>query len=151
MARTVITFVLTSISSPNTQLSHRRYEPTASRPEHKSATCYVVPAKDRLDVDPAGNPRAVAIKLMMVHGQFRREIVARDQGFDDRFVMPILHSHEPKGGATQAAAVDGSDMPSKEMAESYWALVMPMADRNLFVAIKQERFAGVDMQQVRYR
>ena len=125
-----------------------RFEPTSERPEHKSATCYVFVAKDRDDLDALGDPRPVAIKLMRIEAQFQREIDARGQGFDSTFVMPILCTYEPKGGAPPSAS-DGVDMLSKEEAESFYALVMPMADRNLFVAIKQERFAGVDMHQVK--
>ena len=105
-------------------------------------------AKDRDDLDALGDPRPVAIKLMRIEAQFQREIDARGQGFDSTFVMPILRTYEPNGGAP-ASAFDGVDMLSKEEAESFYALVMPMADRNLFVAIKQERFAGVDMHQVK--
>ena len=125
-----------------------RYEITSERPEHKSATCLVYRAVDILDLDGAGNPRSVAVKLMRFEAQYRREILARLQGFDSSCVMPTVRTHEPGGGATPAAAGEGVEMLSKEEAESYWALVMPMADRNLFVAIKQERFAGVDMHQV---
>jgi hypothetical protein len=32
--------------------------------------------------------------------------------------------------------------PSKTQAEGFYCLVMPRADRNMFVALKQERFAG---------
>jgi hypothetical protein len=105
-------------------------------------------AKDRDDLDALGDPRPVAIKLMRIEAQFQREIDARGQGFDSTFVMPILCTYEPNGGAPPSA-FDGVDMLSKEEAESFYALVMPMADRNLFVAIKQERFAGVDMHQVK--
>ena len=114
----------------------------------KSATCYVFVAKDRDDLDALGDPRPVAIKLMRIEAQFQREIEARGQGFDSTYVMPILRTYEPEGGATSPSAFDGVDMLTKEEAESFYALVMPMADRNLFVAIKQERFAGVDMHQV---
>ena len=124
-----------------------RFEPTSERPEHKSATCYVFVAKDRDDLDALGDPRPVAIKLMRIEAQFQREVEARGQGFDSAYVMPILRTHEPEGGATPSA-FDGVDMLTKEEAESFYALVMPMADRNLFVAIKQKRFAGVDMHQV---
>ena len=117
------------------------------RADHKSATCFVFVGLDTRDLDPAGKPRPVAIKLMRIKAQFQREVEARGQGFDSAYVMPILRTYEPEGGVTPSA-VDGVDMLTKEEAESFYALVMPMADRNLFVAIKQERFAGVDMHQV---
>jgi serine/threonine protein kinase len=39
---------------------------------------------------------------------------------------------------------------SKQQAEKLYCMVLPFANRNLFVAIKQERFAGVDEEQVRH-
>ncbi len=117
------------------------------RADRKSATCFVFAGLDIHDLDTAGKPRPVAIKLMRIKAQFQREVEARGQGFDSAYVMPILRIHEPEGGATPSA-FDGVDMLAKEEAESFYVLVMPMADRNLFVAIKQERFAGVDMHQV---
>ena len=117
------------------------------RADHKSATCFVFVGRDTRDLDPAGKPRPVAIKLMRIEAQFQREVEAHGQGFDSTYVMLILHKYEPEGGATPSA-FDGVDMLKKEEVESFYVLVMPMADRNLFVAIKQERFAGVDMQQV---
>ncbi len=118
------------------------------RADRKSATCFVFAGLDIHDLDHAGKPRPVAIKLMRIEAQFQREVEARGQGFASACVMPILRTHEPEGGATPFA-FDGVDMLTKEEAESFYALVMPMADRNLFVAIKQERFAGVDMHQVK--
>jgi hypothetical protein len=117
------------------------------RADHKSATCFVFVGLDIHDLDALGEPCRVAIKLMRIEAQFQREIEARGQGFDSAYVMPILRTHEPEGGATPSV-FDRVDMLTKEEAESFYALVMPMADRNLFVAIKQERFAGVDMHQV---
>ena len=125
-----------------------RYQIMVVRADHKSATCFVFVGLDTHDLDPTGKPRPVAIKLMRIEAQFQREIEARGQGFDSTYVMPILRTYEPEGGATSPSAFDGVDMLTKEEAESFYALVMPMADRNLFVAIKQERFAGVDMHQV---
>ena len=118
------------------------------RADHKSATCFVFAALDIHDLDAASKPRPVAIKLMRIRARFQREIDARGQSFDSTFVMPILRTHEPSDGAPPSA-FDGVDMLTKEEAESFYALVMPMADRNLFVAIKQERFAGIDMHQVK--
>lgn len=123
-----------------------RYELTDTRPDHKSATCFVFKAIDRHDIDSRGNPRPVAIKLMRFEAQFRREIDARSQNFDEHFVMPILRTHHPQGAQI---AFDSNEVVTKERAESLWCCVMPLADRNLFVAIKQERFAGVDLDQVR--
>ncbi len=39
----------------------------------------------------------------------------------------------------------------KGQAERLFCIVMPLADRNLFVAMKQERFAGRNMEEVRHQ
>jgi serine/threonine protein kinase len=45
---------------------------------------------------------------------------------------------------------DSAGRLTKSNAERLYLLVMPLADRNLFVALKQERWAGRDMEEVRY-
>ena len=45
---------------------------------------------------------------------------------------------------------DGTGQMTKAQAESMFTLVMPLADRNLFVALKQERWAGKNMEEVRH-
>lgn len=99
-------------------------------------------------MDGTGNARPVAIKLLRFQSQYLKEVHARLQNFDDHLIMPILRTHEREDGDACATVFDGSGMLTKDSAESFWAIVMPLADRNLFVAIKQERFAGVDMDQV---
>ena len=45
---------------------------------------------------------------------------------------------------------DATGHLTKTNAEKLYLLVMPLADRNLFVALKQERWAGKNMQEVRH-
>ena len=45
---------------------------------------------------------------------------------------------------------DATGQLNKANAEKLYMLVMPLADRNLFVALKQERWAGKNMEEVRH-
>ena len=45
---------------------------------------------------------------------------------------------------------DTTGQMTKANAEKLYLLVMPLADRNLFVALKQERWAGKNMEEVRH-
>ena len=45
---------------------------------------------------------------------------------------------------------DAMGQLTKNNAEKFYLLVMPLADRNLFVALKQERWAGKNMEEVRH-
>ena len=45
---------------------------------------------------------------------------------------------------------DATGQLTKANAEKLYLLVMPLADRNLFVALKQERWAGKNMEEVRH-
>jgi serine/threonine protein kinase/ankyrin repeat protein len=46
--------------------------------------------------------------------------------------------------------LDSTGQLTKANAERLYLLVMPLADRNLFVALKQERWAGKSMEEVRH-
>ena len=48
------------------------------------------------------------------------------------------------------AEADATGQLTKTHAERLYLLVMPLADRNLFVALKQERWAGKNMEEVRH-
>ena len=48
------------------------------------------------------------------------------------------------------AEADATGQLTKTNAEKLYLLVMPLADRNLFVALKQERWAGKNMEEVRH-
>lgn len=114
------------------------------------------------------------LKLMSQSKHFDKEIAARASVLDPQFVVELLwtmraSSDQPSlytslrlssesglatGGRTQGG---GGPTPSssfavisKEKAEMTHCLVMPLMDRNMFVAIKQERFAGINMDEVRF-
>ena len=123
-----------------------------------SATCYVFKAIDEHDIDGETNqPRKVALKLMRRKDQFNREMAARESQFNSDYVMNVLRTHpseEQKNGwpevATDIIADPTTGMLKKADAEKFFLLVMPLADRNLFVALKQERWAGKNMEEVRH-
>jgi serine/threonine protein kinase len=137
-----------------------RYRVTESRPEHMSATCFVYKAIDEKDVDNEGQQLAVALKLMLKKDQFKRELTARHMNFSSDHVMDVLRTHPDTG--TDMSSVDSYPddisltiernglLLTKAQAEQLLCIVMPLADRNLFVAVKQERFAGRNMEEVRH-
>lgn len=151
-------------------LLHGRYLLIEDRPEHKSATCSVFKATDELEYDPITGDKLhtrVCLKNMKNKHQFSREINMRRKGFDDDFVINIITKYLPSGYSNNdlcpesIAITDFANKPSltkgslvsnsfKQEAESLYCLVMPLGDRNLFVAIKQERFAGVNMGEVKH-
>ena len=140
-------------------LWHGRYRITESRPEHISATCFVFKAVDEHTIDKeTGQPIKVALKLMRLKDQFQREISTRDKEFNQEHVMHILQTHPEVGSATFDSwpdevidvEADETGQLTKIGAEKFYLLVMPLADRNLFVALKQERWAGKNMEEVRH-
>ena len=140
-------------------LWHGRYRITESRPEHISATCFVFKAVDEHTIDKeTGQPIKVALKLMRLRAQFQRELAARDKEFNQDYVMHILQTHPEVGSSTFDSwpdevvdvDADATGQLTKTNAEKLYLLVMPLADRNLFVALKQERWAGKNMEEVRH-
>ena len=140
-------------------LWHGRYRITESRPEHISATCFVFKAVDEHTVDKeTGQPIKVALKLMRLKDQFQREISTRDKEFNQEHVMHVLQTHPQVGSSTfdswpdevTDVEADATGQLTKANAEKFYLLVMPLADRNLFVALKQERWAGKNMEEVRH-
>ena len=140
-------------------LWHGRYRITEPRPEHISATCFVFKAVDEHTIDSETiQPIKVALKLMRVKDQFQREISTRGKGFNQEHVMHILQTHPQVGSSTLDSwpdevvdvEADATGQLTKTNAEKFYLLVMPLADRNLFVALKQERWAGKNMEEVRH-
>ena len=140
-------------------LWHGRYRITESRPEHISATCFVFKGVDEHTIDKeTGLPIKVALKLMRLKDQFQREISTRDKEFNQEHVMRILQTHPEVGSSTFNSwpdevvdvEADATGQLTKTNAEKLYLLVMPLADRNLFVALKQERWAGKNMEEVRH-
>ena len=140
-------------------LWHGRYRITEPRPDHTSATCFVFKAVDEHTIDSETNqPIKVALKLMRLKDQFQREISTRDKGFNQEHVMHILQTHPQVASSTfdnepnevVDVEADATGQLTKTNAEKFYMLVMPLADRNLFVALKQERWAGKNMEEVRH-
>ena len=140
-------------------LWHGRYRITEPRPEHISATCFVFKAVDEHTIDKeTGLPIKVALKLMRLKDQFQREISTRAKEFNQEHVMHILQTYPEVGSSTfdscpdevMDVEADATGQLTKANAEKLFLLVMPLADRNLFVALKQERWAGKNMEEVRH-
>jgi len=72
--------------------------------------------------------------------------------------MNILHVHPEIGSSIyfnqpdeiNDVEADATGQLTKTNAEKLYLLVMPLADRNLFVALKQERWAGKNMEEVKH-
>ena len=124
---------------------------------HVSATCLVYRAHDMKDPDANSNPRQVALKVMRVKAQFLREISVRKYDLDKEFVVPIIRTYPDYESLTDAnsdvdpalKAKAASGNNSRDVVETFYILDMPLAERNMFVAIKQERFARMDWEKVR--
>eukprot|EP01034_Spumella_vulgaris_P026156 gene26156-32691_t len=128
-------------------LWHGKYRVTESKPEHTSATCFVFKAVDESRTDESGSYIPVALKLMKVKAQFEREVGCREQNFDIVYVIDLVTQYMP---SKNTALIENGDveMPvitgalTKTQAESMYCVVMRLADRNMFVALKQERFTA---------
>ena len=141
-----------------------RYRITEDRPDHQSATCYVYRAVDEKDEDSDGNFKRVALKLMRLKSQFVREIAVRKFDFNSDHVIDIIRTHPeynqienyPEKITFQEEFNENKEigmtlkMLNKKQAEELFCIVMPAADRNMFVAMKQERFAGKNIPEVRH-
>lgn len=140
IATPAIKFTINSVT-----LWFGKYRPAAGKPEHTSATCFVFKAMD----ESGEEPRSVALKLMRVKAQFKRETEMRKYEFDGDYVMVASESF-PSDTVTDAdpdvvdvsTTEESSGVLNKAQAEKLYCVVMPLADRNMFVAMKQERFAG---------
>jgi hypothetical protein len=137
-----------------------RYRIIDQRPEHVSASCFVYKAIDEMSTADGSHNSVVAMKLMRYQSHFLCELNARKYNLDPLLIMNVLASY-PVAEDILTLPVDvfandelfSSSMPTllnKTLAENMYCLVMPWAERNMFVALKQERFAGKDMDEVRY-
>ena len=142
-------------------LWHGQYRITEQRPEHESATCYVFKAVNEHVMDSeTGKPMRVALKLMRQKAQFQRELGMRDKDFGHDFVMNVLQTHPAIGSTallesmsdevTDVEVDSATGQLTKVNAEKLFFVVIPLADRNLFTALKQERWAGQNMEEVRH-
>jgi serine/threonine protein kinase len=130
----------------------KKYELAETQPIHTSATCFVYKALLRHDnpLRRGDNPvETVALKLMGNKEQFFRELQARKIEFGEEYIVKHIDWY-PKDDALMTkdnvedfGAWGMSGIPlTKVQAEQCFCLVMPMASRNLFVSLKQDRFAG---------
>lgn len=147
----------------STTLWHGRYRLIERRPEHISATCIVFRAYDDAIIAESSSPlstvdgnstsRPVALKLMISKSQFLREIDSRAMNFDTEYVVNILSVHPTPQEARESwpetivdvdineVCLDISKL-TKSVAEKMFCVSMPLADRNLWVCLKQERWTG---------
>ena len=157
-----------SVATPSNQravnsvlLIHGRYRLRVSTPAHQSATCFVFEAIDEGCVSEQGDPlpaTPVALKFMLVKAQFVREVDARLMGFDPALVIDIIRTHPDirelgvlDGYADRIAiTLPNGAVLNKQSAEKMFCLVLPLAEQNLFVVLKQERFAGIDLDSIRH-
>jgi serine/threonine protein kinase len=136
-------------------LWHGKYRPTQTKPEHCSVTSFVFKAVDLSQIDENGEPKPVAIKLMRFKSHFLKEIRLREERKlnNDSIIQVIEHfpREENIDSTPEDAGIveTGGSTISKSEAEGLFCIVMTLADRNMFVSFKQERFAGRDYRIVR--
>lgn len=111
-----------------------------------------------------GSGAKVVIKLVTHEEDFKRELAVREQcNFSSKYLIPVIRSHTPLNNdvrlreridklfaddeassvfdTVEARKLIRSQM-TKELAEEFWALVMPYADMNLAMGIIKENVAG---------
>lgn len=122
-------------------LWHGRYQLLESRPEHISATCAVFKATDELDVNSSGEKThlCVALKLFGVEKHFNRELKAREHDLSGDYIVESIRHHVPVSSIEEKHLDDKALLLGKPEAEKLYCLVMPLADRNLFVAVSFDR------------
>ena len=137
-------------------LLYGRYRLLDTIPEHVSATCYVYRAEDEEERDESNVPRRVALKFMRVKSQFVREIQTRqDRKFEQDYVIGIARTHpalselDKWDDEIEMENISGMVL-TKEKAQKMFCLVMPLADRNMYMAMKQERWAGTDWKEIKH-
>eukprot|EP01031_Cornospumella_fuschlensis_P037879 gene37879-46013_t len=139
-------------------LWHGRYRPTQSKPEHCSATTIVFRAIDESSPDENGNYQPVAIKLMRFKQHFEKELFARKcYKLDDDYIVNVVASYPKEEQLPQWPADIGETLLSeaqeqsltKDQVEKMYCVAMRLADRNMFVSLKQERFAGRNFEAVK--
>jgi serine/threonine protein kinase len=111
-----------------------RYKVLDTVPVHQSRTCVVVLASDESDDKRLKASSMVVIKLMRHREQFEREVRAREQGLDSRFVVPILKSSNDK----KLCARWEQDAEREGYPNYKYGIVLEHGKRNLMVALVQE-------------
>lgn len=135
-------------------LWYGRYRPMDLTAEHESATCYIFRAWDVNSLDEYKNPQRVAIKLMRDRSCWLREIQSRMVEFEEERVIKILRHYPEDTSEELLMQLSTTRSSSKELSklevEGMYTIVMPLADKNLFVSLKQERWAGRDLSEVKH-
>ena len=145
-------------------LWHGRYRVVESSPEHISATCCVYKAVDERQLDSSGQPSQVALKLMNTKSHFIRECSARDRNLSPELIVTVLHCHPMLQSSSSSSSTEFPDideyidmdmskigrLSNKDSIERLYLLVMPWGSRNLFTALKQERWAGRNQDEIRH-
>jgi serine/threonine protein kinase len=121
---------------------YKRYEiPSLENAQHRSVTCVLYIA-----IDHGDNKQKVALKFMSSKEQFEREKDARHEGgFEDRYVVAILRSHE-----SDTDPVWRSEVKRRNLEGYPDCIVMVAADRDLTTIIASENIAGKDWNQIRH-
>ena len=124
-------------------------------PEHQSATCFVYKA-----LDAQANDSVVALKLMRYRSHFLKELKTRKCVLDSGMVVAIINSFPTSDQnvglnedcfASQDEAVQSLTHLTKGQAEKMFCMVMPWAERNMFVSLKQDGYTGGrNLSEVRY-
>lgn len=130
-----------------------------------------------LSTDSDKPMKSVCLKLMRYKSHFKRELSSRSHGFDLDSVINIIE-YFPSATCTGGGVDDDDGLDSlpedcyvqyasttvgitieelerkshltKTIAEKMYCIVMPLADRNMFVSMKQERYAGIYMDEVKH-
>lgn len=94
---------------------------------------------------PASDAEAMAMPEVVFVEQEGEAAAASEGGAADK-----VKGADPVSDLTLVPAGRRERGLRKAQAESLFCIVMPLADRNLFVCLKQERFAGRDISEVRH-
>ena len=87
----------------------------------------------------------VAIKFMRHRVQYDREVSLRSSvAFDDKYVVPLLTSHDGDADPAYKAETIKKGVPQYP-----YLITMAQADRDLLSAIQHEHFAGRDFERVK--
>jgi serine/threonine protein kinase len=131
-----------------------KYKPVNLRAEHASATCLVYKAID----ESSPSKEIVALKFMGNKNNYFSEINYRkDLNLHSDYVMHILESYVPNNchstdydSLPLNIEIDTNQFLTKTKAECLYCIVMPFADRNMYMSMKHERFAGKNMEEVKH-
>lgn len=135
-----------------------KYRPIDHRPEHVSETTIVYKCFDDKVLDEYGNPTRVVLKLMRVKEHYKQEIQLREKNFSSTFVLNVLDNYPPikeidawpdiSSLSIENAGTVMLSVMTKSVVEQFFCIVMPLGDRNMYVALKQEIWPGSNMSEI---